>query len=305
MKRTYDVYKRTGGKIQSLTEAELENFEALDLESSGNEPEQTVMVSQSTIAKLLDIECDECDTGAVAQTLFDLASESGGTLTVDMITIGEEGADEQDEEYADEDLDEDEHDVFSRMTSHLTANKGDKEFKDVAPRKPSALSRDGKSEYGRFNAKQISTGTQFSRVLPDDEDYEEVEDEGQEDTPKRGRGRPAGASNKDKSYKPWTPEAKAAFKAKLAARRAGRAGASVNETEEDDRAIAALRAKFKAARAARSDSASVNESRVEAIRSKIRTRLGKNEELKESRTVSTGNSEVDLLASAITALYGE
>lgn len=301
MKRTYDVYKRTGGKIRPLTEAELENFEALDTESSGNEPEETVAVSQSTIAKLLDIECDDCDTGAVAQTLFDLASESGGTLTVDMITIGEEGADE---EGADE-LDEDGHDVFSRMTSHLTANKGDKEFKDVAPRKPSALGRDGKSEYGRFNAKQISTGTQFSRVLPDDEDYEEVEDEGQEDTPKRGRGRPAGASNKDKSYKPWTPEAKAAFKAKLAARRAGAAAASVNETEEDDRAIAALRAKFKAARAARSDSARVNESRVEAIRSKIRARLGKNEELKESRTVSTGNSEVDLLASAITSLYGE
>ncbi len=296
MKRTYDVYKRTGGKIRPLTEAELENFEALDTESSGNEPEATVAVSQSTIAKLLDIECDDCDTGAVAQTLFDLASESGGTLTVDMITIGEEGADE---------LDEDGHDVFSRMTSHLTANKGDKEFKDVAPRKPSALSRDGKSEYGRFNAKQISTGTQFSRVLPDDEDYEEVEDEGQEDTPKRGRGRPAGASNKDKSYKPWTPEAKAAFKAKLAARRAGQAAASVNETEEDDKAIAALRAKFKAARAARSDSASVNESRVEAIRSKIRARLDKNEELKESRTVSTGNSEIDLLASAITSLYGE
>lgn len=77
----------------------------------------------------------------------------------------------------------------------------------------------------------------YTKVLPDDEDSNkaakaEVKAEMPEQ-PKRGRGRPKGAVNKEKSYKPWSAEAKASLKAKLAARRAAKAQANESLASSD------------------------------------------------------------------------
>jgi C-terminal processing protease CtpA/Prc len=50
------------------------------------------------------------------------------------------------------------------------------------------------------------------------------------EAPKRGRGRPAGATNKAGTGKGWSAEAKASMKAKLAARKAAKLAAK-NESE--------------------------------------------------------------------------
>lgn len=86
--------------------------------------------------------------------------------------------------------------------------------------------------------KKSSTGRVYSKVLTDYDDdagkaAKATKQPDQVDEPKRGRGRPAGASNKEKSYKPWSDEARASLKAKLAAKKAAKAGAK-NESEEYD-----------------------------------------------------------------------
>lgn len=86
--------------------------------------------------------------------------------------------------------------------------------------------------------KTSSTGRVYSKVLTDYDDdagkaAKATKQPDQVDAPKRGRGRPAGASNKDKSYKPWSDEARASLKAKLAAKKAAKASAK-NESEELD-----------------------------------------------------------------------
>lgn len=86
--------------------------------------------------------------------------------------------------------------------------------------------------------KKSSTGRVYSKVLTDYDDdagkaAKATKQPDQVDEPKRGRGRPAGASNKEKSYKPWSDEARASLKAKLAAKKAAKAGVK-NESEEHD-----------------------------------------------------------------------
>lgn len=86
--------------------------------------------------------------------------------------------------------------------------------------------------------KKSSTGRVYSKVLTDYDDdagkaAKATKQPDQVDEPKRGRGRPAGASNKEKSYKPWSDEARASLKAKLAAKKAAKAGVK-NESEEYD-----------------------------------------------------------------------
>lgn len=80
-----------------------------------------------------------------------------------------------------------------------------------------------------------TTGRVYSKVLPDDEDAHKaakatVKTDDQ-DEPKRGRGRPAGSTNKAGLGKGWSAEAKASMKAKLAARKAAKVA---NESEELD-----------------------------------------------------------------------
>ena len=86
--------------------------------------------------------------------------------------------------------------------------------------------------------KKSSTGRVYSKVLTDYDDdagkaAKATKQPDQVDEPKRGRGRPAGASNKEKSYKPWSDEARASLKAKLAAKKAAKAGVK-NESEESE-----------------------------------------------------------------------
>jgi hypothetical protein len=86
--------------------------------------------------------------------------------------------------------------------------------------------------------KKSSTGRVYSKVLTDYDDdagkaAKATKQPDQVDEPKRGRGRPAGASNKEKSYKPWSDEARASLKAKLAAKKAAKAGVK-NESEDYD-----------------------------------------------------------------------
>lgn len=86
--------------------------------------------------------------------------------------------------------------------------------------------------------KKSSTGRVYSKVLTDYDDdagtaAKATKQPDQVDEPKRGRGRPAGASNKEKSYKPWSDEARASLKAKLAAKKAAKAG-DKNESEDYD-----------------------------------------------------------------------
>jgi hypothetical protein len=84
--------------------------------------------------------------------------------------------------------------------------------------------------------KKTSTGRVYSKVLPDDEDSGKAAKStvAAEPAVKRGRGRPAGALNKNGSGvtgKGWSDEAKASMKAKLAARKAAKL-AGTNESEE-------------------------------------------------------------------------
>ncbi len=84
--------------------------------------------------------------------------------------------------------------------------------------------------------KKSSTGRVYSKVLPDDEDSGKAAKAvvAAEPAVKRGRGRPAGALNKNGSGvtgKGWSDEAKASMKAKLADRKAAKLAAA-NESEE-------------------------------------------------------------------------
>lgn len=86
--------------------------------------------------------------------------------------------------------------------------------------------------------KKSSTGRVYTKVLSDYDDdapkaAKATQAPDQVEAPKRGRGRPAGALNKNGSGvtgKGWSAESKAAFKAKLAAKKAEKAAAK-NESE--------------------------------------------------------------------------
>ena len=106
------------------------------------------------------------------------------------------------------------------------------------PKKPSRSTVNPDYTMTGHREKTSSTGRVYSKVLTDYDDdsgkaAKATKQPDQVDAPKRGRGRPAGASNKDKSYKPWSDEARASLKAKLAAKKAAKAGVK-NESEEHD-----------------------------------------------------------------------
>jgi hypothetical protein len=104
------------------------------------------------------------------------------------------------------------------------------------PKKPSRSTVNPDYTMTGHREKTSSTGRVYSKVLTYyDDDFgkaaKATKQPDQVDAPKRGRGRPAGASNKEKSYKPWSDEARASLKAKLAAKKAAKAGVK-NESEE-------------------------------------------------------------------------
>ena len=232
MTKKFAYYTRKGAQVAPLTLSESE--EDLDLEfvetDGGGEPE-TVMVTASALTQICqayaDDDADKDEIAAFANAVFALGLEKG--LLDDDAVLAASTSDEADldpDEF--EDLGESEEDAFAGMVKHLsTRGKG---FKDAGVSKP-ARPREGMTSTGH-RVKEYSTGTTYSKVLPDDEDYDE-DAIAKNPTDKRGRGRPAGASNKDKSYKAWSPESREAFRTKLAATRAARAGAKeVTESEE-------------------------------------------------------------------------
>lgn len=255
-------YKRTrDGSIRSLHEA-VDNFEDLDLEFEEPMQEESVPITMAAITQLCKVfapDAEDEETAAYSQALFALGQEQG-VITGD--TVSSTGTNE---------VNEDGEAAFSSMANQLK-DRGTGAGNEEPTRRGGFRSRDdGISSSGRFRVKDYSTGKNYSRILPDEDDYDETATKNADDV-RRGRGRPAGASNKDTSYKPWSPEAKAAFKAKLAANKAARqAGGSVNETEEDQRAIEALRAKFQAKRAGRSvNETEEDQEAIAALRAKFK-----------------------------------
>lgn len=272
MTKKFAYYTRKGAQVAPLTLSESE--EDLDLEFSdtdgGGEPE-TVMVTASALTQICrayaDDDADQDEIAAFANAVFALGLEKG--LLDDDAVLAASTSDEADldpDEF--EDLGESEEDAFAGMVKHLsTRGKG---FKDTGASKP-ARPREGMTSTGH-RVKEYSTGTTYSKVLPDDEDYDE-DAIAKNPADKRGRGRPAGASNKDKSYKAWSPESREAFRTKLAATRAARAGAKeVTESEEDEEAIKAIRASFAAKRKARAASATAADTEVSEARKRIMER---------------------------------
>lgn len=90
--------------------------------------------------------------------------------------------------------------------------------------------------------KKSGTGRVYTKVLSDYDDdahkaAKATRAPDQVEAPKRGRGRPAGALNKNGSGvtgKGWSAESKAAFKAKLAAKKAEKLAATKNESELEE-----------------------------------------------------------------------
>lgn len=283
MTKKFAYYTRKGAQVAPLTLSESE--EDLDLEfvetDGGGEPE-TVMVTASALTQICqayaDDDADQDEIAAFANAVFALGLEKG--LLDDDAVLAASTSDEADldpDEF--EDLGESEEDAFTGMVKHLsTRGKG---FKDAGASKP-ASPREGMTSTGH-RVKEYSTGTTYSKVLPDDEDYDE-DAIAKNPTDKRGRGRPAGASNKDKSYKAWSPESREAFRTKLAATRAARAGAKeVTESEEDEEAIKAIRAAFAAKRKARAGAdTEVSEARKH-IMERRKARAASGDEVNESQ----------------------
>jgi hypothetical protein len=283
MTKKFAYYTRKGAQVAPLTLSESE--EDLDLEfvdiDGGGEPE-TVMVTASALTQICqayaDDDADKDEIAAFANAVFALGLEKG--LLDDDAVLAASTSDEADldpDEF--EDLGESEEDAFAGMVKHLsTRGKG---FEDAGASKP-ARPREGMTSTGH-RVKEYSTGTTYSKVLPDDEDYDE-DAIAKNPADKRGRGRPAGASNNDKSYKAWSPESREAFRTKLAATRAARAGAKeVTESEEDEEAIKAIRAAFAAKRKARAGAdTEVSEARKH-IMERRKARAASGDEVNESQ----------------------
>lgn len=283
MTKKFAYYTRKGAQVAPLTLSESE--EDLDLEfadiDGGGEPE-AVMVTASALTQICqayaDDDADQDEIAAFANAVFALGLEKG--LLDDDAVLAASTSDEADldpDEF--EDLGESEEDAFAGMVKHLsTRGKG---FKDAGASKP-VSPREGMTSTGH-KVKEYSTGTTYSKVLPDDEDYDE-DAIAKNPADKRGRGRPAGASNNDKSYKAWSPESREAFRTKLAATRAARAGAKeVTESEEDEEAIKAIRASFAAKRKARAGAdTEVSEAR-KRIMERRKARAASGDEVNESQ----------------------
>lgn len=287
MTKKFAYYTRKGAQVAPLTLSESE--EDLDLEfadiDGGGEPE-TVMVTASALTQICqayaDDDADKDEIAAFANAVFALGLEKG--LLDDDAVLAASTSDEADldpDEF--EDLGESEEDAFAGMVKHLsTRGKG---FKDAGASKP-VRPREGMTSTGH-KVKEYSTGTTYSKVLPDDEDYDE-DTVAKNPADKRGRGRPAGASNNDKSYKAWSPESREAFRTKLAATRAARAGAKeVTESKEDEEAIKAIRAAFAAKRKARAAAAGAADTDVSEARKRImerrKARAATGDEVNESQ----------------------
>ena len=118
-----------------------------------------------------------------------------------------------------------------------TLSKYGKGVSDATPKTPTRSKINTNYTMTGHREGQRSTGRVYTKVQDDDSDSrvaaKATEKPDQVEAPKRGRGRPAGAFNKNDMKKSWSDEAKASMKAKLAARKAAKLAAS-NESEELD-----------------------------------------------------------------------
>lgn len=120
-----------------------------------------------------------------------------------------------------------------------TLSKYGKGVGDATPKTPSRSKVNTNYTMTGHREGQRSTGRVYTKVQDDDSDAKvaarATEKPDQVEAPKRGRGRPAGAFNKQDVKKGWSDEAKASMKAKLAARKAAKlAAANESELDEDD-----------------------------------------------------------------------
>jgi hypothetical protein len=102
-----------------------------------------------------------------------------------------------------------------------------------APKKPTRSIMHTDYTMTGHQEKKSSTGRVYTKAPEMDREPEAVKatvKADQVEAPKRGRGRPAGATNKAGTGKGWSAEAKASMKAKLAARKAAKLAAK-NESE--------------------------------------------------------------------------
>jgi hypothetical protein len=122
-----------------------------------------------------------------------------------------------------------------------TLSKYGKGVPDAAPKAVKRSSVHTDYTMTGHKEKKSSTGRVYTKVLSDYDDdapkaAKATQAPDQVEAPKRGRGRPAGAQNKNGSGvtgKGWSDEAKASMKAKLAANKAAKlAAAAKNESEE-------------------------------------------------------------------------
>lgn len=128
---------------------------------------------------------------------------------------------------------------FGSMASQLKKYGGKENVKDT-PKAPQTRSKYA-PDYTMTGHKEknTSTGRQYSKVLPDYDDEDDVKSAkksvttGATPQEKRGRGRPKGVGAKAGQYKPRDPEKKAASAAKAAASKAANKAKKAALTNED------------------------------------------------------------------------
>lgn len=143
--------------------------------------------------------------------------------------------------------------------------------------------------------KKTGTGRVYTKVLSDYDDdapkaAKATQAPDQVEAPKRGRGRPAGALNKNGSGvtgKGWSAESKAAFKAKLAAKKAEKLAALKNESEELEESFAVVDHKGKQVHVAYSESSAKKKAE------ELSKSTGNAHTVKFDRTAMVKESELD------------
>lgn len=128
---------------------------------------------------------------------------------------------------------------FASMASQLKKYGGKEEIKDTPKKAQSRSSVASDYTMTGHKEKQVATGKQYHKVLPDYDDEDEVKAAkkstvaGEEPQEKRGRGRPKGVGAKSGFYKPRDPAKKAESAAKAAATKAANKAAKAALTKED------------------------------------------------------------------------
>ena len=128
---------------------------------------------------------------------------------------------------------------FSSMAAQLKKYGGKEEIKDTPKKAQSRSSVASNYTMTGHKEKQVATGKQYHKVLPDYDDEDEVKAAkkstvaGAEPQEKRGRGRPKGVGAKAGFYKPRDPAKKAESAAKAAATKAANKAAKAALTKED------------------------------------------------------------------------